>query len=100
MLKNCFLLFFYFIFILYLEGDNINKFKLDANDFDENYHDYLKKELNLPDYYGNNIDALYDILTEMVCEITILNSKNLDKKILRTFIDASNENDYLKLVLK
>ncbi|MCQ2737496.1 MAG: hypothetical protein MJ224_02715 [archaeon] len=43
---------------------------------------------------------MYDILTEMVCEITILNSKNLDEKILRTFIDASNENDYLNLILK
>lgn len=26
-------------------------------------HDYLEEELNLPDYYGRNLDALYDILS-------------------------------------
>ena len=25
-------------------------------------HDYLEQELHLPDYYGRNLDALYDIL--------------------------------------
>ncbi len=27
-------------------------------------HKYLKEKLELPDYYGNNLDALYDCLTE------------------------------------
>ena len=27
-------------------------------------HDYLKLQLDLPDYYGRNLDALYDCLTE------------------------------------
>lgn len=27
-------------------------------------HDLLTGALNLPDYYGRNLDALYDILTE------------------------------------
>ena len=26
-------------------------------------HDYLEQELHLPDYYGRNLDALYDILS-------------------------------------
>ena len=26
-------------------------------------HDYLEQELSLPDYYGRNLDALYDILS-------------------------------------
>ncbi len=30
----------------------------------EDLHDALAKELRLPDYYGRNLDALYDILTE------------------------------------
>ena len=30
----------------------------------ETTHEYLKKELQLPDYYGCNLDALYDCLTE------------------------------------
>lgn len=28
-------------------------------------HAYLKKRLCFPDYYGNNLDALYDLLTEI-----------------------------------
>jgi ribonuclease inhibitor len=27
-------------------------------------HDYLQEALELPDYYGRNLDALYDLLTE------------------------------------
>ena len=34
-------------------------------------HKYLRAELELPDYYGENLDALYDCLTE-VCEPVIL----------------------------
>lgn len=26
-------------------------------------HDHLKAQLQLPDYYGRNLDALYDLLT-------------------------------------
>ena len=28
-------------------------------------HDYLIKKLDLPDYYGRNLDALYDCLTSI-----------------------------------
>ena len=27
-------------------------------------HDHLQTQLSLPDYYGRNLDALYDLLTE------------------------------------
>ena len=27
-------------------------------------HAYLKEQCKFPDYYGNNLDALYDVLTE------------------------------------
>ncbi len=27
-------------------------------------HDHLQQQLSLPDYYGRNLDALYDCLTE------------------------------------
>lgn len=29
----------------------------------ETTHAYLKRKLNLPDYYGNNLDALWDCLS-------------------------------------
>lgn len=31
----------------------------------ETAHDYVKQMLELPEYYGNNLDALYDCLTEL-----------------------------------
>lgn len=31
----------------------------------EEAHAYLREMLELPDYYGNNLDALYDCLTEL-----------------------------------
>ncbi|ADL53868.1 barstar family protein [Clostridium cellulovorans] len=38
---------------------------LDGSQFTskERLHDILKSELALPDYYGNNLDALWDCLT-------------------------------------
>ena len=34
-------------------------------------HDHLTQQLNLPDYYGRNLDALYDVLTERQMPVTV-----------------------------
>ncbi len=39
----------------------IDLFEVNSND---ELHDLLVKELPLPDYYGRNLDALYDVLGE------------------------------------
>lgn len=70
--------------------------QLDGNLIKERGHDYLAEELNLPDYYGKNLDALYDCLTEISCEIELVNASVVDKDIIDTFKDASCENDLLK----
>jgi len=49
-------------------GENrIMKYVLDASRMTdkETAHAYLKEVLELPDYYGNNLDALHDCLEEM-----------------------------------
>lgn len=40
---------------------------LDTREFTdkEASHAYLKEMLDFPDYYGNNLDALYDCLTDL-----------------------------------
>lgn len=70
--------------------------QLDGKLIKENGHDYLIEALNLPDYYGKNLDALYDCLTEMECEIELINAGCVDKDIIDTFKDAAGENEFLK----
>ena len=66
-------------------------------------HDYLKEMLEFPEYYGNNLDALYDCLTDLDdVEITI-NLPEEDgaifQKVLRVFKAASRNNDSMKLIV-
>ena len=71
--------------------------QLDGKLINENGHDYLAEALNFPDYYGKNLDALYDCLTEISCEIELVNASFVDKDVIDTFKDAAFENDFLKL---
>lgn len=41
-------------------------------------HQYLKDVLELPDYYGRNFDALWDILHGGFPEETVIELKNLN----------------------
>ena len=42
----------------------------------ETTHSYLKKVLGLPEYYGNNLDALHDCLEEMTdVKIVVMNEE-------------------------
>jgi len=70
--------------------------QIDGKLISQNGHDYLMEALDLPDYYGKNLDALYDCLTEMECEIELINADEVDNDILDTFQDAARENDFLK----
>ena len=71
--------------------------KLEGSLLKTNPYPYLKEKLNLPEYFGYNLDALYDCLTEIGIETTIqIKNKDLVKQdLLNTFIDASNINRYL-----
>lgn len=70
-------------------------------------HAHLKEVLGLPDYYGNNLDALYDCLTEagdytLVCltgpEQVRENLGDYGDRLIATLRDAGAENPNLHLV--
>lgn len=64
-------------------------------------HDYLKKMLEFPEYYGKNLDALHDCLTDLEdVEITITSPDEdgaIFQRILRVFKAADRENETLYL---
>ena len=68
-------------------------------------HEILKKELCLPAYYGKNLDALYDCLTEMgKTEIDLFSCAMIRRslsaygdKLLQVFEDAARANSNLTL---
>lgn len=72
--------------------------ELDGKLIKKDGHDYLKKSLNFPDYYGKNLDALYDCLTDIgVDTVIVLKNKDyVSYEIVDTFIDASEKNSFLK----
>ncbi len=95
----------------------------------ENMQEYLKKKMDFPDYYGKNLDALYDCLTDISGPTAVVlcvdgsrsaekresdappadfsacaEEKGLDaleyeKKICHTFLDAEEDNDNLAVFL-
>lgn len=59
-------------------------------------HQRLKDALQLPEWYGCNLDALYDCLTEIFEEthLTLVNLPPLPD-FRETLADAAAENEYL-----
>ncbi|MGX8693745.1 MAG: barstar family protein [Methanobrevibacter sp.] len=72
--------------------------QLDGNLIKEKGHDYLMEMLDFPDYYGKNLDALYDCLCEIgvETEIILINGDEVSSEMIDTFVDAASENDFLK----
>lgn len=59
-------------------------------------HEYLAKQFNFPDYYGKNLDALFDCLTSITTPTAVLAVINAQdeyhKKIKNVLDDAQEEN--------
>ena len=71
-------------------------------------HDLLAEKLNLPPYYGRNLDALYDVLSAFPedMKITLVHGdimcQTLGKyadALIKTFLDASHENSKIDFSL-
>lgn len=67
-------------------------------------HEYLAEMLSLPDYYGKNLDALYDCLTEVQdCRVVLLHAKEAalsgtyGEKIVKVLEEGEKDNPGLKI---
>ena len=69
-------------------------------------HAYMKEQCQFPDYYGNNLDALYDVLTERSepLEIKVEYAEELKEILcgygeafLETLQDAAAENERITI---
>lgn len=56
--------------VFYIDLDNVNT--------KEELYERIAKELPLPEYYGKNLDALYDFFTDGAGEMTVI-FYNLEK---------------------
>ena len=71
----------------------------------EKMHEYFAKKFDLPEYYGKNLDALFDCLCE-INEPTLIKLKNendleagLKESLVALFCDVCNENEQVKFEL-
>lgn len=73
------------------------------------FHQHLKEVFSFPEYYGCNLDALYDCLLEITKETEIVLTyfdileENLGQyavSLFHTFKDAAEENDWIKILLQ
>jgi ribonuclease inhibitor len=69
-------------------------------------HNYLKRKLALPDYYGENLDALWDCLTTDFSGKKIIihkpqtivdNLGSYGEAIIELFRRAEEENEFIKV---
>ena len=73
----------------------------------ETLHRKLKEGLSLPSWYGRNLDALHDCLTELCAPVTIrvLHAAHLSEALggyaagfYHVLQDSAHENEYLKIL--
>jgi len=72
------------------------------------FHQQLASALSLPEYYGNNLDAMYDCLTELGQDIQLVLDNwyplsvrlgHYAEKTLYTFRCAAEENPHLTVTI-
>ena len=76
--------------------------KLDKFSKKEELHSYLKKKMKFPDYYGENLDALFDCLTDISTDTAVDIKYDADNKlqraVLAVFSDAVAANTHLAII--
>ena len=76
--------------------------KLDKFSKKEELHSYLKNKMMFPDYYGENLDALFDCLTDISTDTGVDIKYDADNELKRAvfavFSDAVSQNTHLAII--
>lgn len=64
-------------------------------------HETLAESFSFPPYYGKNLDALHDCLTEIARDTAVIvqNADRADPRFLAVMRDSAGENPHLKIYL-
>lgn len=66
----------------------------------ETAHDHIAKQLRFPEYYGRNLDALYDCVTDLPdAEIIVVFSEAMDPDVARVLLDAAKHSSNLTVYM-
>ena len=74
----------------------MKKYTFYRNEFNwaEEFYEIIKKRMNLPDWFGKNPDALWDMLTgyiETPCEVTMIGFNKKENKYNEYELDLIKE---------
>ena len=75
---------------------------LDFKDFENRreVHEYIARMLEFPDYYGHNLDALFDVLSVYHEELSVylfFGGKSFEEGFQAVFTDLSRENPRIRV---
>lgn len=84
---------------------------INGSEFDtpEEVHEFLADELDFPAYYGKNLSALYDVLTELSEDTRIvMNLSEVEddsmiemlERMAEVMTDAADANNYLEISIE
>ncbi len=81
--------------------ETAKKIVMDIRELNARGHQYLKELFDFPDYYGENLDALYDCLCDLDnTQVIVMNCDDLNKfslKVLDVFDEIADEYGNIKI---